>query len=99
MRARFALSLLTEGKPRSSRAFQAQTKNGPVPKSGDLFGLVEVAVEVGLSSGVSPDVALALEEIGWGSAEHWMRMQAGYGLAQARRERDSGNEMADSRLA
>ena len=31
--------------------------------------------------------ALALEDIGWGTAEHWMRMQASYDLAQARRER------------
>ena len=30
-------------------------------------------------------MALALEEIGWGTAEHWMRMQASYELAQARR--------------
>ena len=38
-------------------------------------------------AGVSPNMALALEDIGWGTAEHWMRMQAAYELAQARRER------------
>ena len=27
------------------------------------------------------------EAIGWGAAERWMRMQASYALAQARRER------------
>ena len=32
-------------------------------------------------------MALALEDIGWGTADHWMRMQASYALAQARRER------------
>ena len=32
-------------------------------------------------------MALALEAIGWGTAEHWMRMQASYELAQVRRER------------
>ena len=32
-------------------------------------------------------MALALEEIGWGTANHWMRMQASYELAQARRDR------------
>ena len=37
-------------------------------------------------SGVSANMALALEEIGWGTAEHWMRLQASYDLAQARRE-------------
>ena len=38
-------------------------------------------------AGVSANMALALEDIGWGTAEHWMRMQASYELAQARRER------------
>ena len=38
-------------------------------------------------AGVSATMALALEDIGWGTAEHWMRMQASYELAQARRER------------
>ena len=28
---------------------------------------------------------LALEALGWGTAEHWMRMQASYELAAARR--------------
>ena len=31
---------------------------------------------------VSANMALALEGIGWGTAEHWMRMQASYELAQ-----------------
>ena len=35
--------------------------------------------------GVSEKMALALEHIGWGTAEHWMRMQASYEQAQARR--------------
>ena len=38
-------------------------------------------------AGVSANMALALEDIGWGTAEHWMRMQASYKQAQARRER------------
>ena len=38
-------------------------------------------------AGVSANMALALEDIGWGSADHWMRMQASYDLAQARRDR------------
>ena len=37
-------------------------------------------------AGVSANMALALEDIGWGTADHWMRMQASYELAQARRE-------------
>ena len=38
-------------------------------------------------SGMSANMALALEDIGWGTADHWMRMQASYELAQARRDR------------
>ena len=35
-------------------------------------------------AGVSANMALALEALGWGTADHWMRMQASYELAQAR---------------
>ena len=38
-------------------------------------------------TGVSATMALALEDVGWGTAEHWMRMQANFELAQTRRER------------
>ena len=41
--------------------------------------------------GVSAKMALALEGIEWGTADHWMRMQAAYELAQARRQHQSGN--------
>ncbi len=37
-------------------------------------------------AGVSPSMALALERIGWSNAEFWMRLQAGYDLAQERRK-------------
>jgi len=37
--------------------------------------------------GVSANMALALEDIGWGTAEHWLRMQAAYELAQSCRDR------------
>ena len=36
-------------------------------------------------AGVYANMALALEDIGWGTADHWTRMQASYQLAQARR--------------
>ena len=38
---------------------------------------------------VSAKMALALEDIGWGTAVHWMRMQATYDLAQARHVREA----------
>ena len=37
-------------------------------------------------------MALALEDIGWGTAEHWMRMQPSYELAQARRDRTAADQ-------
>ena len=42
------------------------------------------------------NVALALEDIGWGTAEHWMRMQACSELAQARREKAAAERRADA---
>ena len=36
-------------------------------------------------SGITPAVALALESIGWSTADFWMRRQANYDLANARR--------------
>ena len=38
-------------------------------------------------AGVSMNMALALERIGWGTADHWMRMQASHELAKSRRDR------------
>ena len=34
---------------------------------------------------ITPRSALALEAIGWSTAEHWMRLQATFDLARARR--------------
>ena len=36
--------------------------------------------------GISPRMALALERIGWSNADHWMRLQSAYDLAQERRK-------------
>ncbi len=44
-------------------------------------------------------MALALEEIGGGTAEQWMWMQASYKLAQARRERAATEHRARERHA
>ena len=38
-------------------------------------------------AGLSANMAIALEHIGWGTADHWLRMQAAYDLALARRRR------------
>jgi len=50
-------------------------------------------------AGVSANMALALEDIGWGTADHWMRMQASYELAQARRDRTTAEGRAGAVLA
>lgn len=34
--------------------------------------------------GISPEMAIALEDMGWSNAEYWMRLQVTYDLAQAR---------------
>ncbi len=46
-------------------------------------------------AGLSATMALALADLGWGTAEHWMRMQASYELAQARRERGAAERRAE----
>ncbi len=38
--------------------------------------------------GISPEMALRLEKMGWSNADHWMRMQMAYDLAQVRARQD-----------
>ena len=35
-------------------------------------------------AGISAAMALALERLGWGTADHWVRMQGSYDLARER---------------
>src|SRR5215831_19331086 len=35
-------------------------------------------------AGISPEMAIRLEKAGWSKADHWMRLQTTYDLAQAR---------------
>ena len=39
-------------------------------------------------AGISAEMAIRLEKVGWSTADHWMRLQAVYDLAQARRSQD-----------
>ena len=39
-------------------------------------------------AGISAVMAIRLEKAGWSSADHWLRLQAAYDLAQARRHQD-----------
>ncbi len=40
-------------------------------------------------AGISPEMAIRLEKAGWSNADHWLRLQAAYDLAQARRHEDN----------
>ena len=40
-------------------------------------------------SGISPEMAIRLEKIGWGTADGWMRLQMNYDLSQVRKSADS----------
>lgn len=40
-------------------------------------------------AGISADMALRLEKVGWGSAESWLRNQLSYDLWRARRRSDT----------
>jgi addiction module HigA family antidote len=39
-------------------------------------------------AGISPEMAIRLEKAGWSIADTWVRMQAAYVLAQARKNQD-----------
>lgn len=39
-------------------------------------------------AGISPEMAIRLEKAGWSNADHWLRLQAAYDLAQARKNAD-----------
>ncbi|WP_425152654.1 HigA family addiction module antitoxin [Candidatus Palauibacter sp.] len=43
-------------------------------------------------AGISPEMALRLEEMGWSTADFWLRRQTLYDLAQARRAREQREE-------
>ena len=39
-------------------------------------------------SGISAEMSLRLEKMGWGQADAWLRLQANYDLSQARKKED-----------
>ena len=64
------------------------------------LGITEAAKKLGVSrvafsrlvngqAGISPEMALKLEAIGWSNADFWMRLQAAYDLAQARLRKEN----------
>jgi addiction module HigA family antidote len=39
-------------------------------------------------AGISPEMAIRLEKAGWSNADHWLRLQTAFDLAQARQYED-----------
>lgn len=42
-------------------------------------------------SAISPEMAIRLEKAGWSKADHWLRLQMAYDLAEAREHEDKIN--------
>jgi addiction module HigA family antidote len=42
-------------------------------------------------AGISPEMAIRLEKAGWSNADHWLRVQVAFDLAQARQHQDDIN--------
>lgn len=62
-----------------------------VTAGAELLGVTRYALSrvVQGQAPISAEMAIRLEKVGWSKADHWLRMQASYDLAQARlHERD-----------
>lgn len=61
-----------------------------VTKAATLLGVTRQALNnlVNERAGISAEMAIRLEKLGWSTADHWIRLQAAYDLAQARRMQD-----------
>ena len=57
-----------------------------VTAAADALGVTRKALSdlVNKHSGVSPEMAIRLEKVGWSSADHWLRMQLQHNLWEAR---------------
>ena len=68
-------------------ATQSKRKAGRWPKARTDLGVPRKTLLPVLNgeAGVSLQLALALERLGWSDAGHWVRMQGAYDLAQFRR--------------
>ena len=55
----------------------------------------DLSLLVDEKSGVTPEIARALERIGWGDSDFWLRMQKGYDEAQIRMREEPPPEWDD----
>ncbi len=67
------------------------TEGLSITKAARKLGVARVTFSrlINGQSGISPEMALKLEAIGWSNADFWMRLQAAYDLAQARLRKDN----------
>ena len=61
-----------------------------VTAAADVLGVTRKALSdlVNCHSGVSPELAIRLEKVGWSSADHWLRMQGQRDLWEVRQRSD-----------
>ena len=61
-----------------------------VPEAAELLSVTRQTLSnlVNEESGISAEMAIRLEKLGWSTVDHWVRLQAAYDLAQARRSQD-----------
>jgi addiction module HigA family antidote len=64
--------------------------NLSVTKGAQVLGVARHTLSrvINGQAGISPEMAIRLEKAGWSNADHWLRMQAAYDLAQARQHED-----------
>ena len=73
--------------PAARLRLQVEKEGWTVTEFANRLGVSRITASrlLNMRSGISPRVALGLERIGWIDADYWMRRQAGYDLAMARR--------------
>ena len=61
-----------------------------VTAAAHMLGVTRVSLSRVLNGrgGVSPEMAVRLEKVGWSTADFWVRCQASYDLAQTRLNQD-----------
>jgi len=61
-----------------------------VTKASELLGVARQTLNnlINEKAGISPEMAIRLEKLGWSTADQWIRLQAAYDLARARQHQD-----------
>ncbi len=61
-----------------------------VTKGADILGVSRTTLSrvINGHAGISAEMAIRLEKAGWSNADHWIRLQGAYDLAQARKHQD-----------